>query len=312
MIFLLLAIISSSSMALILKCFRAQRGNRYGIILGNYMTCILLSVLLLPDKSLIASGSRVTLICGIIGGIFFVAGLVCMQSSIPVNGASLTSAFSRLGLLVSLAVSILWFKERPETLQLAGIALVLISIVLIRGDAHSEGHGDAHGDGHSDAHSAEHNDGQSGSGGYKSGAGQFSVVLLLLTLLSCGSGDAMAKVFEQFGDSREDALYFFWLFLVAAALSFLLLMREKKKTGKKVAVSEMTAGILVGIPNYFSSYFLLRALEQFPASLAFSVFSTGSILLVTAVSALLFGERLSKRQIAAMGVILAALVLLNI
>ena len=86
----------------------------------------------------------------------------------------------------------------------------------------------------------------------------------------------MAKVFEQFGSSREDALYFFWLFLVAAALSFLLLVREKKKTGKKVAVSEMTAGILVGIPNYFSSYFLLRALEQFPASLAFSVFSTGT------------------------------------
>ena len=122
----------------------------------------------------------------------------------------------------------------------------------------------------------------------------------------------MAKVFEQFGDSREDALYFFWLFLVAAALSALLLVREWKKTGKKVAITEMTAGILVGIPNYFSSYFLLRALEQFPASLAFSVFSTGSILLVTAVSALLFGERLSKRQIAAMGVILAALVLLNI
>ena len=290
-------------MALIMKCFREQRGNRYGIILGNYITCILLSVLLLPDKSLIISGSRVTLICGIFGGIFFVAGLVCMQSSIPVNGASLTSAFSKLGLLVSLAVSIIWFKERPGALQIAGILLVLIAIVLIQSGESSSGN--------NNSNNTSNNQNTNPLTGVQR-AGHLSIGLLLLNLISCGSGDAMAKVFEQLGNSHEDALYFFWLFLVAAILSTLLLIREQRRTGKKVVASEMVAGILVGIPNYFASYFLLRALEHLPAALTFSVFSTGGILLVTTVSALLFKERLSRRQIVAMAVILAALVLLNL
>ena len=39
MLVLFLAMLSSASMALVLKLFRAQKGNRYGLLLGNYLTC---------------------------------------------------------------------------------------------------------------------------------------------------------------------------------------------------------------------------------------------------------------------------------
>ena len=69
MLYLILAICSSAAMALVLKLFRAQKGNRYGILLGNYLTCIVISFLLLPNSDMIFHGSTVTLICGIIGGL---------------------------------------------------------------------------------------------------------------------------------------------------------------------------------------------------------------------------------------------------
>ena len=37
---LLLAIVSSASMSIVMKCFPAGEGNRYAIILGNYLTCL--------------------------------------------------------------------------------------------------------------------------------------------------------------------------------------------------------------------------------------------------------------------------------
>lgn len=285
MLVLFLAMLSSASMALVLKLFRAQKGNRYGLLLGNYLTCILIALLLMPDRSLIFSGHRVTLVCGVLGGLLFVAGLVTMQSSVLLNGASLSAAFAKLGLLVSLALSLFCFGERPGLLTLLGAALVLPALLLI----HAGGKNDA-----------------------KETGGTRSFPLLLLTLLAGGSADAMAKVFEQLGERAEDGLYFLWLFLTAAVLTALLALREKRRTGKNILLSELAAGVAVGVPNYFSSFLLLRALEKLPAFVVYPVFSAGTIVLVLLLSALFFREKPGKKQLLGLLFILAALVLLNL
>lgn len=279
MLYLILAMLGSAAMSLVLKAFRAQRGNRYGIILGNYITCVLVGFLMLPDRSMVLHGSLSTLLFGVIGGFFFAAGLTAMQSSIRANGAALTAAFAKLGLVVTLGVSVLCFGERPGAVQLIGIALVFAALALIHGGAKKE------------------------EGG--------SFLLLLLVLLTGGGGDAMSKVFEQLGGEGEGTLYFFWLFLTAAVLAAVLAMRETRLTGKKILPGELAAGVLVGLPNYFSSWLLLLALERMPALVVYPAASTGTILLVMVFSALLFHERITRRQMAGLGLILAALVLLN-
>ena len=281
MAFLLLAVASSAAMTLVMKLLRAQRGNRFALILGNYLTCIVLSFAFLPDKHLVVSGSPLTLRLGLVGGVVFVAGLVSMQSSIRVNGATLSAAFAKLGLIVSLAVGILCFGERPSALQLAGIALVLPALVLINAGNGAEERAER-------------------------------PALLILTLLCCGGGDAMAKVFQQLGESRENALFFFWLFTTAALLSAVLAALERKRTGQRMLPGEFAAGLLAGIPNYFSSYLLLLALERVPSFVAYPLYSTGTIVLVTAVSAVCFGEKPGRRQAAGLVLILAALALLSL
>ena len=77
-------------------------------------------------------------------------------------------------------------------------------------------------------------------------------------------------------------------------------------------LSEFLAGIAVGIPNYFASSLLLRALVRLPAFLVYTCFSTGTILVVALVSALAFRERPERRQQLGLVIILAALVLLNL
>lgn len=283
-LYLIIAICCSASMAIILKIFREQHGNRYAILLGNYITCVILSFVMMPDRSSLARISGTTWICGLIAGILFVAGLVSMQGSIRKNGAILSSAFSKLGLIVPLLLSVLLFGEKIRVLQIVGIVVVLIAFCLISFDSKRK---------------AE--DPQ-----------RVYPLLLILVLICNGFADSMAKIFEQVGTRNQDGSYFLILFSTAAILAFILLLIEKKKTGHRVIWKEFAAGVLVGIPNYFSSSLLLKALKGLPAFLVYPCFSAGTIIIVTIFGLLLFKERPGIKAWIGLGMIAAALIVLNI
>ena len=282
-LYLSLAIASSAIMAIVLKLFRHQTGNRYGILLGNYLTCIIIALLQFQSPSIILQTDSVTLICSFISGFLFVAGLVTMQSSIQVNGAILTTAFAKLGLIVPLLMSILFLKERPGVLQILGLFLVFAAIIVINSTADTF-----------------------------SSSTRPVILLLLAVLLACGGGDAMAKIFERAGSRDMDSMYFFLLFFWAFLFALLLMFLELKRTGKRVNGKEFLAGILVGIPNYFSSVLLLKALIHLPAFLVYPCFSTGTILLVSLVSTVIFKEKPGARKWYGLLLILIALILLNL
>ena len=289
MLYLVLAALSSAVLTLVLKLFRDPKGNRYGLILGNYLTCMMIAFLQLPEKGQLLRVSTSTWLMSLIGGFLFVAGLVLMQSSVARNGATLTSAFSKLGLIVPLLLSFVFFQEVPTWLQLLGLGLALGAILLIYEKNGEEAESPA---------AADQSSKQLG--------------LLLITLLAVGGSESMAKIFARLGNQNENSAYFFYLFLTAACLTFLLSRLEKKKNGKPLRPRELAAGILAGIPNYFSSYFLLKALLSLPAALVYPMFSVGSLLLVMAAGVLFFREKLGRNQLWGLLLILGALVLLNL
>ena len=69
---------------------------------------------------------------------------------------------------------------------------------------------------------------------------------------------------------------------------------------------------MIGVPNFFSSRFLLGALGEIPAVVVYPTFCVATILLVTLTGVMVFKEKLKTKQWIALGIILAALVLLNI
>ncbi len=290
MFHLLLALLFSAAISLFLKIFSREDGNRYGIIIGNYLTCSVVAFLMLPDKGLLFHAEGTTYLVGIATGLIFIFGMVVTQTSILRNGATLTSAFSKLGLLISLALAILAFGERPRPLQIPGVILVLAAIFLI--NSKEEGTASE----------------QSGQSRFRSGG----LALLLLCFLCSGTGEAMSKVFERVGSRSEDGIFLFLIFFTALVISLFLAEGERRRTGKRLTFKKMASGITVGLPNYFSSFMLLRSLVTLPALLVYPVFSTGSIVVVMLVSTLFLKERITRRQLLGIGLILAALVLLNL
>ena len=74
---------------------------------------------------------------------------------------------------------------------------------------------------------------------------------------------------------------------------------------------EVMFGLLIGIPNYFSARFLLKAVENLPAVIAYPTYSVATIIVVTLAGCCIFKEKLGRKQWLGMAVILVALVLLN-
>ena len=277
MLFLVLATLSSSVLALVLK--RLNSGNTYGVYFFNYVTCALLSFLTLEDKAL-WRGDPLPLWLGAVGGFVYLASLVVYGYSIRKSGAVLASVFTRLGVLVPIGISVAFLGERPSWLQGAGIALAVAAAVVMNGLPR----------------------------GRASRPGGKLLLPLLLTLLFNGCSDSMSKIFAYAGRREEDGLFVFFIFFFAGLFTLVLLLRQRKG----LALRDVLLGALVGVPNFCASRLLLAALTRLPAFVVYPCYSVGAILVISLCSVLLFHERLSRRQWGAVGMILAAVALLNL
>ena len=277
MLFLVLAILSSSCISLVMRISSDRLRSNIGMLCANYIVCTLLSAayggfVLLPRES----GLGLALGIGGINGVLFLVNFVLLQSCTAKNGIVLSSIFMKLGLLVPIAVSVLLFGEMPTLLQALGFVLALAAIVLIN---------------------------------YEKGSGLRGIKGSLLLLLLCGgTADTMCKLFEELGNAALSEHFLLYTFAAALLLCLMLLYRR----GEGIGRAEALWGTLLAVPNFFATKFLLRSLSALPAVIAYPSYSVGTILVVTLSGLFLFGERLKKRQWLALSIILAALVLLNV
>lgn len=279
MLSLILAIISSSLVSIVMRLSASKVEHSLGMLTMNYIVCALLAGSFGGFRgafSLADPGSGTTLAMGTVNGGLYLAGFVLMQLNIRKNGVVLSSIFQKLGLLVTLVISVVFYREIPDLLQGMGFLLAVFAIILMN---YQKG---------------------SGGAGFKMG--------LIGMLLACGMADAMSKIFTESGAAALEGQFLFCTFAVAMLLCFVCMTAK----GQRIGLQEALFGTMIAVPNFFSSKFLLGALESLSAVIVYPVFSVGSILVVTLTGVLLFRERLSRRQWAAMAAILVALVLLNI
>ena len=277
MLYLILAIFSSAMVSILMRLSEGKIRNNLAMLVMNYVMCGSLAALYAGEQLLgMGAQLRLTAGLGVINGIFYLVAFVLLQINVRRNGVVLSSTFMKLGLLVTLAVSVLIYGEKPTIFQSVGFLIAVGAIILINSR------------------------GQKETGSFRIG---------LLGLLFCGGmADAMSKIFEQSPVAEMGDSFLLFTFLTAMVLCAGLMVRKDRHFGKW----EVLFGLLVGIPNFFSSKFLLRALSDIAAVVAYPVYSVGGILVVTLAGVLAFRERLAKRQWIALGLILAALVLLNI
>lgn len=278
MIALILAICSSAMVAIMMRLAQPRVNHPTGLLAANYIVCSLLALFLsFPELSgLSVANVGFSAALGIVNGLLYLGSFVLMQWNTRHNGVVLSSVFMKLGILVPTVLSVVWFHEIPTMVQAIGFLLAILAILIIN---------------------------------FQKGA-QLSRASwgLILILLAGGMADGMSKIFEEYGSSSCKNLFLFFTFFCALLLCLLLVLHRKERIGKK----ELLFGAALGVPNFFSSLFLLRSLATVPAVIAFPTYSVAVILVVALAGIVFFKERLSLRQIAGGLLICIALVFLNL
>ena len=275
--YLLLAIFASAMISITMRLSTGKVTGHYSMLSANYFVCGILG-LLYSDFSLLTvqtSGVVFTIGLSLLYGVILLAGLLLLQSSTNKNGIVLSSLFMKLGLLVPFVVSILFFREMPTILQIAGFCVAAGAIIVFNLK--------------------------------KDGNSRFGIGLILL-LLASGGGDAIVKVFEALGPQVLSSHFLCFSFSTAFLLCTGLVIYKKERPDSKA----LLYGSIIGVANFFSSKFILGALTQIPAVVVFPTYSVSTMLVVTLCGVMFFKERLSRQQWLAFGAVIAALVMLNI
>ena len=279
MIYLMLAIASSALVSIIIRLGEDHVTNQMGMLLSNYVVCSICAIVCSNSDVVTAvqASGFFDIGLGVVCGFLYLAGLLLMQHNTKHNGVVLSSTFMKLGVLIPTLMAIVFFREIPKGIQVIGIVLALLAIVMIHfeKDALKEG----------------------------------NKKLWLLVLLLCGGiTDSTSTIFEKFGSPAAKDVYLFMIFFVAGVLAFVLVLKSKKKVSPK----DVIFGVILGVPNYFSSRFLLLSLSSMSAVVVYPTYSVATMIVITVVGVLAFKEKLDRKKAIALGMIVLALGLLNI
>lgn len=279
MFYLLLAIASSTLISILMRLSNKHVRNDMAMFLANYSICLVLARLFIGGQALLPDvpGSGLAIGLGLVSGVLYLLSFMLMQQNMQKNGIVLSSTFMKLGVLVPTLMAIFLFHEQPGLSQTLGLLLALVAIVMI----------------HFEKESLQQ--------------GQQKLWLILLLLLS-GLSDAMTNIYDKTAVSPLGEHFLFYTFFAAllTTLAWLLCKRQK------IYGKDLLFGLLIGVPNYFSSRFLLLALDSVPAVVAYPVYSAATLILISLSGLLLFKEQLSRRKAIALGIVIISLVLLNL
>ncbi len=281
MFYLLLSILSSAMISIVMRLSEGNVKSKLCMIATNYVTCFFLSWGMtsfgnpFPNET----GLAATIGMGTFNGLFYMLALILGQYSIAKNGVILSSVFSKIGaLIIPLVVSILFFAEVPTIFQFIGFILSIIAIIIINYQKNESGN-----------------------------LGKFKWSLFGL-LLTDGFAGIMAKVFNEIGNSKLDSNFLLYTFMTAFLFCFIIILLKKERFGKR----ELLYGVMIGVPNFLASRFVLLALKTVLAVVVYPAKGVATIAVISLAGVIMFKERLNKRQLAAMSVILVALVLLSV
>ena len=303
MFYLFLATLCSATIALIFKHTENSNSNRYLITSSNYFIAFAISLFIMLYKNLLSGIVKADsflnefkfllsqdsyilspyasiiwgVIVGCIAGFFFFSSFIYYQKSVKDNGVGISGTFAKLGILIPMIFSIIIWKEFPETFQWIGIGLSLISIVIVNLSSES----------------LEKLD--------------IKPTLILLFILG-GMAEFSNKIYQNYALNDYKSVFLFCIFFVAFSISIILTFKNKAKFN----IKDILTGFAVGIPNLFSSYFLILSLDTVKASVAYPVFTAGSILLINLGGFFIFKEKISRKNKFAIVLIVTALILINI
>lgn len=266
LLFLLLSILFSTFINLIFRWFKEHNVNKLQAIIVNYLVCFIIGYSLSNDYNLLHHLNATWFHYCILLGFLFVAIFYAMALTTEKIGISVNAVSSKMSVVVPVIFAYFFADESISLLFAFGILISLLSIYFISVKKHIE-------------------------------IPPKYYLLPLVVFIGSGIIDTSLKALENsFSETVSLNTISYSIFLGAGMAGSLLYVI--KKGFQSFQTKNVIAGIALGIPNYFSIYFLLSAIAAFKlkSAFVFGINNISIVLLSTLLSLILFKEHLSLKN----------------
>jgi drug/metabolite transporter (DMT)-like permease len=233
MIPLLLSVLSSSLIFVIFKLFKKFGIDTFQAIVINYFMAAAIGFTLYghtwnPECLEQNNWMYYAFVCAFL----FIGLFLIMGKSSQLNGVASTSIAIKMSMAISLIFMIIGYSESVTILKVLGIALAFVGVYLVSKPSKSEN-------------------------------GQTSAVWMLVALFI--GGGALDFILNYVHNTQlellQDSLFSAIGLGLAGTIGLLILIVRYIRGNAKFEFKNVLAGIILGVPNYFSIYLLLRSYE---------------------------------------------------
>ncbi|WP_317133560.1 EamA family transporter [Aquimarina algicola] len=212
-------------------------------------------------------------------GVIFISVFNLMAITTQKNGLSVAAVATKMSVAIPIIFGIIVYHESTGILKISGIIIALVAVYLTS---------------------------------MKTSTGVplklSNLIFPLLVFVGSGIIDTSLKYFETYHVAKNDvAIFSASIFGFAAIIGFFVLIYKAITGTLKVDFKNIVAGIVLGIPNYFSIYLLIKALryDNMDSSTVFTINNVAVLLVSTLAGILLFKEKLVLKNW--IGIILAVI-----
>ena len=281
MIDLLLSIACSSLIFVIFKLYKVYKVETLYAIIINYITACTVGLILQGQWTGFAKlPGKPWFIAALALGVLFIIVFNLMAKTSQDLGVSVASVATKMSLAIPVLVGVWLYQEQLGLFKILGILLALLAVYFAS---------------------------------IKKATRWQRKALLLPALVFLGSGiiDVAIKYIQNFlVEAPEFPLFSSSVFAAAALTGLIFIGIREPSRYLNYGSKNIIAGIALGVPNFFSIYFLLRALNtpKLASATVFTLNNTGIVMFTTLLGIALFQERLSRTNW--MGIVMAVISIL--
>lgn len=292
MIYLIGSIVLTSYLTLAFKACEKFNVAIFPAIVFNYITCVITGSIVngaFPINAGVVDTAWFRWAC--LMGVLFISIFNLIGITAQKNGVAVASVATKLSLIIPVVLSVYLYNETVTGWKLVGVVLALFAVVLTCFPANN-------------IQQSEHK---------KNKLNSIAYLIPLILFLGSGLLDALINHVQiNYVNNENNNAYLISGFFSAAIIGLLILLTQYISKKRRFEWKELFAGVIIGVPNYFSIWCLIHFLKQSPweTSASIPMNNMGIVLFSTLAAAILFKEKLSL--VNKMGVLLAAVAILLI
>jgi drug/metabolite transporter (DMT)-like permease len=285
MLWLLLSVLSSTAIFVIFKLLSNYKVPVINVIVINYFIASLLGGLVNGNFSINNIIHAPWLLAGIVIGVLFMLNFVLIGISSNKVGISITTVASKMSVAIPMVFSIIYYNELLSFIKIAGLVLAIIAVLLavLR----------------------------------KTDSQKSWLMIIIPAVLFFGMGltDGILKYAQHaYVSDSEASMFTSALFFISFLCGVLALIGRKKSLKAFTSPRVLVAGIVLGIVNFGSIFFIILALNSnaFQSSIVFGLANIGVVTFSVLAGILFFKEKLTKINTIGVSLAVVAILLLFI